>query len=149
MEAENSLLLEVEAYVTNFITEQVPRTYAYHDVQHTLNVVAAVSEIGERMGITEKEKQVLKLAAWFHDTGYDKGPTNHEERSCKYAAEYLLKQDYNEDDLKTIQEMIHRLFGFCTLNSLELEPWLDFERGQDEKTSEERLVIKIAIKCCE
>ena len=47
MEAENSLLLEVEAYVSNFISEQVPNEFAFHDIQHTLNVVEAVKEIGQ------------------------------------------------------------------------------------------------------
>ncbi|MEM9919988.1 MAG: Pycsar system effector family protein [Bacteroidota bacterium] len=102
MEAENSILLEVEAYVTNFITEQVPKKYAYHDIQHTLNVVIAARQIGMEMELSEKELEILQLAAWFHDTGYDKGPANHEERSGKYAQEYLAKHNYSAEDIQTI-----------------------------------------------
>jgi len=37
MQIDNSILLDVEAYVTNFITEQVPKEYAYHNIDHTVS----------------------------------------------------------------------------------------------------------------
>lgn len=106
MEVEKSLLLDVEAYVTNFITEQVPAEYSYHDVQHTVNVVAAVKELGQAMEISDREMDILVLAAWFHDTGYDKGALKHEERSAKYAKAYLEKYQFPEQDLQKIMDCI-------------------------------------------
>jgi len=106
MQVENSLLLEVEAYVTNFISEQVPKEYAYHDIQHTLSVVRDAKEIGEQFDLGESEMEILLLAAWFHDTGYDKGATDHEERGAKYAREYLSSQGYDKDALKRIESCI-------------------------------------------
>ena len=106
MEAGNTLLYEVEAYVTNFISEQVPREYAYHDVQHTLNVVATVEQLGNAMNVTDMEQEILLLAAWFHDTGYDKGSMNHEERSCRYAREYLSQYNYLETNILQIEACI-------------------------------------------
>lgn len=107
MEVENSLLLEVEAYVTNFITEQVPKEFSYHNIQHTLNVVEAVKEIGNQLPLTNHEMYLLELAAWFHDTGYDKGPQDHEERSAKYAKTYLEKEGLSETNIKIIIGCIH------------------------------------------
>jgi len=46
------------------------------------------------------------LAAWFHDTGYDKGAVNHEERSAMYARDYLSSQGYNPDNLRRIEGCI-------------------------------------------
>jgi predicted metal-dependent HD superfamily phosphohydrolase/protein-S-isoprenylcysteine O-methyltransferase Ste14 len=106
MEVENSLLLDVEAYVTNFISEQVPKEYAYHDVQHTLDVVAAVQEIGQSFELGENEIEMLVLTAWFHDTGYDKGATGHEERSAKYIEDYLKNYNYSPEKIKIIQACI-------------------------------------------
>ena len=106
MEVEKSLLLEVEAYAANFITEQVPDQYAYHDVQHTINVVAAVKEIGEEINLSDREMDILVLAAWFHDMGYDKGSLNHEERSARYAEEYLSRTSFPEQDLEQIKGCI-------------------------------------------
>ncbi len=106
MEVENALLLDVEAYVTNFITEQVPKEYAYHDVQHTVNVVEAAKEIGKSMKLSAKEMEILELAAWFHDTGYDKGAQDHEGRSGKYAEQYLEKHEYSAEDLERVKAVI-------------------------------------------
>jgi len=106
MQVENSLLLEVEAYVTNFISEQVPKEYAYHDVQHTISVVNDAKEIGEMFELNEHDLEILILASWFHDTGYDKGAMHHEVRSAKYAREYLSSQGYNEDDIQYIEACI-------------------------------------------
>jgi predicted metal-dependent HD superfamily phosphohydrolase len=106
MEVENSLLLDVEAYLTNFISDQVPKEYAYHDVQHTLDVVAAVQEIGKSFELGDNELELIVLAAWFHDTGYDKGALNHEERSAKYAEDYLKKYSYSPEKIKVVQGCI-------------------------------------------
>jgi len=106
MEIENALLLEVEAYATNFITEQVPKEYAYHDIQHTINVVDAVREIGQSAGLSQKDMTILELAAWFHDTGYDKGAVDHEERGCKYATEYLSRLNFPTEDLQRVTSAI-------------------------------------------
>lgn len=106
MQTEDALLLEVEAYVSNFIAEQVPKEYAYHDVHHTVNVVQAVIEIGHAYELSDKELEILQLAAWFHDTGYDKGSLDHEERGASYAREYLGKHNYPEEDLLKISACI-------------------------------------------
>ncbi len=106
MEAGKSLLYEVEAYVTNFISEQVPKEYAYHDIQHTLNVVATVQLLGKELGLSKSELEILQLAAWFHDTGYDKGSMSHEERSCRYARQYLLKYNYPENKMGQVEACI-------------------------------------------
>ncbi len=106
MEAENNILLEVEAYVTNFISEQVPKEYAYHDVQHTLDVVAATREISSHFELSPEELEIIQLAAWFHDTGYDKGPENHEERGVRYARAYLSGRNYPEERLVEIEACI-------------------------------------------
>ena len=106
MEVVNALLMEVEAYVTNFITEQVHESFAYHNIQHTLDVVAAAQELGEAHNLHSKEMELLLLAAWFHDTGYDKGPIDHEQRSAHYAKEFLAKHNFDESDINNIQKCI-------------------------------------------
>ncbi len=106
MKVVNALLLEVETYITNFITEQVHKDFAYHNIQHTLDVVAAVKELGGAFNLHSKEQELLILAAWFHDSGYDKGPKGHEERSAQYAKAFLEKHNFEESDIKIIQNCI-------------------------------------------
>lgn len=106
MEEVNSLLMEVEAYVTNFITEQVDKKFAYHNIQHTLDVVNATKELGNAHNLHAKELELLLIAAWFHDIGYDKGPVGHEERSAGYAKTFLEKHDFEASDIEVIRKCI-------------------------------------------
>jgi len=106
MQVENALLLEVETYVSDFISNQIPKEHTYHDLQHTVNVVAACMEIGEGYAVAEDQMQLLLLAAWFHDTGYDKGAKDHEIRSAKKMREFLAKENFTEDQLQIIEGCI-------------------------------------------
>ena len=106
MDIVSSLLMDVEAYVTNFITEQVHKDFAYHNIQHTLDVVAGAQELGDAYRLKDKEMELLLIAAWFHDIGYDKGPIDHEDRSATYAKAYLSKQKFSEEDIAVISSCI-------------------------------------------
>lgn len=106
MEIANSLLTEVEAYVTDFITKQVDKKFAYHNIQHTLDVVNATKQLSAAHNLHAKELELLLIAAWFHDIGYDEGPIGHEERSSNYAKSFLEKHDFEEEDIKLIQNCI-------------------------------------------
>ena len=106
MEVVNSLLVEVEAYVTNFITDQVDNKFAYHNIQHTLDVVNATKQLGAAHNLHSKELELLLIAAWFHDIGYDEGPLGHEVRSGNYAKVFLEKYDFEEVDIIVIQNCI-------------------------------------------
>ena len=106
MDIVSSLLMDVEAYVTNFITEQVPKDFAYHNIQHTLDVVAGAQELGDAYRLSDKEIELLLIASWFHDIGYDKGPIDHEDRSTTYAREYLSKHNFPEEDIATVTSCI-------------------------------------------
>jgi len=106
MDVVNSLLIEVEAHVTNFITEYVDKKFAYHNIQHTLDVVNSTKQLSAAHNLHSKELELLLIAAWFHDIGYDKGPLGHEERSCNYAKTFLEKYDFEETDIKLIQNCI-------------------------------------------
>ena len=106
MDIVSSLLMDVEAYVTNFITEQVHKDFAYHNIQHTLDVVTGAQELGDAYRLKDKEMELLLIAAWFHDIGYDKGPIDHEDRSATYAKAYLSKQKFSEEDIAVISSCI-------------------------------------------
>ncbi len=103
---KNTLLKEVEVFVSDFITSKVPGEYIYHNLKHTQSVVAACHEISAQYEIAEDEMEILELAAWFHDTGYDQGSLDHEERSCKYAEKFLLEKNYNAEKIQHVKECI-------------------------------------------
>ncbi len=104
MKFEQSILLqETEIYVRDFFEKHISNKYAFHNLQHTINVVNAVKEItAQYENITQEELELLHLAAWFHDMGYNKGPQDHESRSVEYAAKFLEKHNVPTTDIEVI-----------------------------------------------
>ncbi|MEL6923781.1 MAG: HD domain-containing protein, partial [Bacteroidota bacterium] len=102
MQLDTNIIASVEQHVVEHFAQKMPDVFVYHDLQHTRNVVGAIVEIAEGYELTNKEMELLKLAAWFHDTGYDKGAKDHEQRSCQYARNFLQQFEYSEEDLDVI-----------------------------------------------
>jgi len=117
---ENNLLLDVETYAVNYITRNVPKDYTFHDLQHTITVVEAAHKIGEAMELEKGELEILQIAAWFHDMGYDQGQEGHEERGCEYAAAFLQSFDYPAAKVEKIQTCIRAThLNYIPQNTLE------------------------------
>lgn len=100
-------LLELaEEYIVAFFNEKMPKQYVYHDLMHTQDVVRVSQQIGLAYGLPLEDLQDLLLAAWFHDTGYDRGPEQHEDRSTEYVHKFLDAYDYPIGRIEKIKECI-------------------------------------------
>ncbi len=100
---QSTLLQDTEIYVQDFFEKHISNKYAFHNLQHTKNVVNAVKEISAQYDdITEEEQIMLQLAAWFHDMGYDEGPKDHETRSVEYATNFLKKHKVPSTEIEEI-----------------------------------------------
>ena len=53
-----------------------------------------------------KENEAVLLAAWLHDTGYTKGHTGHEEKSCEIAKSFLKKMKSDPDFIEDVCTLI-------------------------------------------
>ena len=81
-----------EQYVTKLFHEYENEKLVYHNIDHTKYVVEKASEIAGHYQLGEREMLTIYLAAWFHDTGYLKGPANgHEEKSVEIFRDFLKK----------------------------------------------------------
>jgi predicted metal-dependent HD superfamily phosphohydrolase len=103
---EKNILTIVEEYITQFFKEKVPKKYVYHDLTHTQDVVRSCRQIGLAYGLPMDDLENLLIAAWFHDSGYDLGPENHEERSAENAAQFLETLNYPPSVIETIKDCI-------------------------------------------
>jgi predicted metal-dependent HD superfamily phosphohydrolase len=101
-----SLLEAVKEHVHVFFKNHVSKEFAFHDIVHTTQVVEATIELADELNMDESEAEMLQIAAWFHDTGYDKGQEGHEERSAEYAAKFLIAQKYDEIKLELVKNII-------------------------------------------
>jgi predicted metal-dependent HD superfamily phosphohydrolase len=77
--------------------------YYYHDVRHTLDVIEQSQTIGKLEGVSLRELEILKIAALFHDTGFLKVRTGHEQASVDFfqAIGGLSSLTYEDCDVIT------------------------------------------------
>ena len=102
----NSLLDAAEKHVREFFKQKISPDFVFHDLPHTEKVVESVIEIGQGYQLDEQEMEILQLAAWFHDAGYDQGPDEHEERSARYARDFLTDHRYPAERIQAIVDCI-------------------------------------------
>ena len=102
----NDFFQDVKRYVFDLYKNALPQKVVYHNQNHTLQVVKAANEIALAENISDKDLEILLLAAWFHDLGFTKELKNHEEISKKIAAEYLSKKGFPKEKISKIQSVI-------------------------------------------
>jgi predicted metal-dependent HD superfamily phosphohydrolase len=105
MTATDQLLQETEGHIQKHFATHLAPQYVFHDLEHTVQTVAAARVIGEGFRLSEHDMLMLLLATWFHDTGYTEGPEEHEERSCGYA-ESFLRDKISAEDLEIVKNCI-------------------------------------------
>jgi len=106
-ETNTTLLQKAEDYVTTLFKEELSDDLLYHNYAHTIEVVEVVSLLGEKSELSDEEVEMLKLAAWFHDTGYVKKYVGHEEESLKYADDFLQSNNFPKNKLEEVKRLIN------------------------------------------
>lgn len=81
---------------------KLPASITYHSTHHTAEVVNSAMEIADEQDLNDADKEILGLAAWFHDIGYIDGKEGHEERSAKVATAFLQSHDYPASQIEKI-----------------------------------------------
>lgn len=94
-------------YVKNEFNESDIELLSYHNWKHTINVYNAVILISENTeGVTNQQKENLRIAALFHDIGYIETPKNHEARGAKIAEEFLTKEGVTKENIEEVKRLI-------------------------------------------
>ena len=78
----------------------------YHNVAHTLDVIAMSQEIGKAEGLSALDLEQLRVAALFHDVGYLFGRKDHEILGERFFQICAKKSDLSEEERTTISECI-------------------------------------------
>jgi uncharacterized protein len=98
--------LPMKDFVISLLKNTLSKNYYYHNHKHTLYVTEKAIEIGRHEGCTEKELELLAVAALWHDSGYTTIYDNHEEESCLLARQYLPEYGYSPQDIDEVCGMI-------------------------------------------
>ncbi|MDQ6813028.1 MAG: HD domain-containing protein [Bacteroidota bacterium] len=100
-------LPEIQEHVIGKLTKGLLPSLTYHNVAHTLDVLKHVIEIAELEGISnDEELLLLKVSALYHDVGFVKVYSGHEETSCAIAMEELKNFGFTTDQIEKICGMI-------------------------------------------
>ena len=96
----------VSEFILGELRHGLPNHLTYHSVEHVLDVYQAAEHIGIQEGIEGNDMRLLLTAALYHDSGFLRGPKDHEEGSCRLAKETLPDFGYNGDEIARICNMI-------------------------------------------
>lgn len=96
MSASSPLVSAAREFVTDIFVNKVNKSVRYHNLEHTQRVVLACEEMADYYQLQPEDREVLLLAAWFHDTGFSTGESmGHEDASISLATGFL--QDRKAD----------------------------------------------------
>lgn len=111
----STIVSQAEEFATQKLSSDSNPSYLYHNLRHTQRVVNSTIELIEGEEVGEKDAEVLKVAAWFHDLGYTVSYDNHEEESCTLAKEFL-------EDKKVSKEFIDKVCALIMATKKDYEP---------------------------
>jgi predicted metal-dependent HD superfamily phosphohydrolase len=103
---EQPILKAAHAWVETHYEAKVSEQYVYHNFQHILDVIKAVYDISAFYEISNPEQELLLLAAYFHDAGYDQGAFGHEDRGKAYARDFMEKHQQPKENIKIVEGII-------------------------------------------
>jgi len=102
----SNIIEKAKEYVTEYLTNNLSTDYNYHCINHTFEVVKNTEELGRGSFLSEKEFDIVVLAAWFHDVGYSKGGNEHEKISIDIAEKFLIANNFLIEDIEQVKKCI-------------------------------------------
>lgn len=95
-----------ERYILERLEEELSEQFAYHSLDHTKDVTAQAERIALEEKIGDEDRQLLKVAALYHDAGYIVDEKTHEEESCNIARSVLPGFGFSAIQIESICAMI-------------------------------------------
>ena len=129
------ILENTKNYVVSLLTKELDPNYLYHNLRHTQRVVKSTKELSKASALSDKEKEILEIAAWFHDTGYTVATKNHEKNSCIIATKFLEDDGYDPDLISKVNRYIMATEKDAVPNSVEEKIIRDADASHFAKTS--------------
>jgi putative nucleotidyltransferase with HDIG domain len=106
MNESKSLIEETNQYIFDLFKEKLSHKYVYHNYQHTLETAEICERLADELQINEEEREILLLAAWFHDSGYIYTYKGHEDKSVEIARNFLVERNYPLAKLEQVSKCI-------------------------------------------
>jgi class 3 adenylate cyclase/predicted metal-dependent HD superfamily phosphohydrolase len=95
-----------ENFINELLRKNLSPELTYHGFHHTKDVLNAAMYIATTENISEKDRQLLRIAVLLHDSGFTDTYSHHEERGCEIAREFLPQFGFQAGDIDRICGMI-------------------------------------------
>ncbi len=93
--------------VLDRLSKELPKNLSYHNEKHTDEAMHDAVFFGVADGLSERELELLAVAAAYHDAGFIERPNKNEAVGAKMADEAMKKSGgYSEEEMKTVAEAI-------------------------------------------
>ncbi len=102
----DTIITEVEQYVTSLLRAKLSHNFLYHNLAHTQRVVKSTKILIEVEKVSTDDANALIIAAWFHDVGYTEGSENHEANSVTIATPFLKEHIIDDATIAKISKLI-------------------------------------------
>lgn len=100
------ILHKAKDYVETLFKDKLSSVYFYHNFIHTTYTVNKAEEILKNTPVPAEDREKVLLALWFHDTGYIECAQNHEERGIEILKNFLQNENYPEDYINDVSQLI-------------------------------------------
>jgi uncharacterized protein len=97
----------IRKYVLSRLESELAPDLSYHNLSHTRDdVVPAALRLADLAGIAGDERQILEIAALFHDVGFLNRRQGHERAGCEIARRVLPGFGLEVDQIERIAQII-------------------------------------------
>lgn len=104
---EEITILQAATFVTDLFENKLSPKNLYHNIAHTERVLENVIKISKHENCNAHDIFLLKLAAWFHDTGYTVvEDVGHEFKSVEIMKQFFDQISISEDDKLLVENLI-------------------------------------------
>lgn len=101
-----AIIDEIGEFVSKFLKTELSPSLLFHNYSHTKEVVFSTQELCLRCDSPNLKKNVVVIAAWFHDCGYSAIYSGHEKVSCQIAIDFLLTKNVPHQFIKDVTDCI-------------------------------------------
>lgn len=95
---------EAKLYINKLLTS-LDDLY-YHQYEHTLDVYERSTYLAKKEGLNDEDREMIGLAALFHDTGFVVRYDENEIIGAKIAENFLKTMLYPDEKIKEIERII-------------------------------------------
>ena len=100
------LVERASEHVLELLHEHLSPKFVFHNQRYTVQSVHAVSLISKAEEITLQDQFSLKMAAWFHHTGFIHTVDNHREVSAELATDFLKRFAVDADVIDQVSSIV-------------------------------------------